>query len=116
MRGAVLSLVLATGITLCYGCERSSAPTAPSPSPGTPPPASTALRGISVEVRGEGSVTTNQNIGEGALTVAGKNRLQIQGGRAIVNGKDGGQLKSGDSVLLDKDGRLFVNSQERTLK
>ena len=78
-------------------------------------PWSTPLSGITLEVRGEGSVSMRQELGEGGTSSAGKNKLEIRGGRLIANGKDGGPLKSGDSVLLDMEGRLFVNGQERTL-
>jgi hypothetical protein len=56
-----------------------------------------------------------QELGEGGTSSAGKNKLEIRGGRLIANGKDRGPLKSGDSVLLDNDGRLFVNGPERTI-
>lgn len=74
------------------------------------------LRGVSVEVRGTGSVNAAPDVGEGASQSAGSNTLQIRNGRAVVNGRDGGPLRSGDAVVVDEQGRLFVNGQERATK
>jgi hypothetical protein len=75
-----------------------------------------SVRGVSLEVRGVGSVNANPNAGEGASQSAGPNTVQIRGGRAVVNGRDGGTLRPGDSVLVDEQGRLFVNGRERETK
>jgi hypothetical protein len=74
------------------------------------------VRGVSLEVRGVGSVNANPDAGEGASQSAGPNTVQIRGGRVVVNGRDGGPLRPGDSVLVDEQGRLFVNGQARETK
>jgi hypothetical protein len=103
MRFAVI-LISAGLVALALGCSRSP------PTPATPTPATPAAS-YSYDVRDDG--VASAGMAEDVNATAGKNRLEIHGGRLTANGKSYGSLKNGDAVLLNADGQLFVNGQNR---
>jgi hypothetical protein len=69
--------------------------------------------GVTYEVRGTGHARESRSANGDVEVTLGSNRLQIKGGRMMVNGKDCGAVKDGDSVVLDDNGQVSVNQEKR---
>src|SRR5262245_56850930 len=123
MRPITFSLLLATGVFLGSGCQRSIITISISdPSASPSPPA------YAIQVQGDdGSVSDITVLGDGMqadnLYTSGQHRLELKGGPAVVNSKDGRTtirgkfvsltLVSGKNILdLKGDGRVVVSRME----